>query len=117
MHPRYEIEREYSARVQGRLSPEVLEKLRLGVQLGDGPAAFSSIALEEGRQGTGSNHWYRVSLHEGRNREVRRLFEAVGGRVNQLVRLRYGPIELPGDLPAGRWLELPPGRVMELLKD
>jgi 23S rRNA pseudouridine2605 synthase len=117
MHPRYEIEREYSARVQGRLGPEVLEKLRVGVQLGDGLAAFSSIALEQGREGSGANHWYRVSLHEGRNREVRRLFEAVGGRVNQLIRLRYGPIELPRDLPAGRWQELAAGRVMELLKD
>ena len=56
-------------------------------------------------------------LPRGRNREVRRLFEAVGGRVNQLIRLRYGPVELPGDLPAGRWQELAAARVMELLKD
>ena len=120
MHPRYEIEREYEARVQGRLSPEVLEKLRTGVHLEDGPAAFSSIAparqKEGGREGSGSNHWYRVALREGRNREVRRLFEAVGARVNRLSRVRYGPVELPRDLLPGRWLELDSGRVRGLLE-
>lgn len=115
MHPRYEIEREYAARVQGRLGPDVLEKLRFGVQLEDGPAAFSSIQPMEEREGTSSNRWYRVSLREGRNREVRRLFEAVGARVGRLVRLRYGPIELPRDLPAGRWAEIDSGRVQGLL--
>jgi 23S rRNA pseudouridine2605 synthase len=106
MHPRYEIEREYVARVQGRLSPEVLEKLRKGVQLEDGVAAFVSIREREGREGTGSNHWYRVALREGRNREVRRLFEAVGARVNRLTRVRFGPLELPADLPPGSWREI-----------
>jgi 23S rRNA pseudouridine2605 synthase len=115
MHPRYEIEREYEARVQGRLSPDVLEKLRTGVQLEDGPASFSSIAPAREREGAGANHWYRVSLHEGRNREVRRLFEAVGARVNRLTRVRYGPVELPRDLLPGRWLELSSGRVPGLL--
>ena len=116
MHPRYEVEREYEARVQGRLSPDVLEKLRIGVQLEDGPASFSSIVPAREREGTGSNHWYRVSLREGRNREVRRLFEAVGARVNRLTRVRYGPVELPGDLLPGRWLELDSGRVKGLLE-
>ena len=120
MHPRYEVEREYEVRVQGRLSPDVLEKLRAGVQLEDGPAAFSSIVParrmgSNGREGTGANHWYRVSLHEGRNREVRRLFEAVGARVNRLTRVRYGGAELPRDLLPGRWLELDSGRVQGLL--
>jgi 23S rRNA pseudouridine2605 synthase len=115
MHPRYEVEREYEARVQGRLSPEVLEKLCAGVQLEDGPAAFSSIVPAREREGTGANHWYRVALHEGRNREVRRLFEAVGARVNRLSRVRYGPLELPRDLLPGQWLELDPGRVQGLL--
>lgn len=101
MHPRYEFEREYSVRVQG--SPD-LEKLRRGVQLEDGMAAFSSIREE--RQGSGTNRWYRVTLREGRNREVRRLFEAVGARVSRLVRVRYGPVELPSDLAPGSWREL-----------
>jgi 23S rRNA pseudouridine2605 synthase len=106
MHPRYEVEREYQARVQGRLAPEVLEKLRAGVQLEDGVGAFSSIEAEQGREGSGSNHWYRVTLREGRNREVRRLFEAVGARVNRLIRKRYGPLELPADLAPGNWREI-----------
>ena len=101
MHPRYELEREYSARVQG--TPD-LEKLRQGVDLEDGPAAFSSIRQE--REATGTNRWYRVKLREGRNREVRRLFEAVGARVNRLVRVRYGPVQLPADLAPGEWREL-----------
>jgi len=101
MHPRYELEREYSVRVQG--NPD-LEVLRRGVQLEDGIAAFASIRQE--KAGTGTNRWYRVALKEGRNREVRRLFEAVGARVNRLVRVRYGPVELPADLPPGRWREL-----------
>jgi 23S rRNA pseudouridine2605 synthase len=116
MHPRYEVEREYEARVQGRLAPNVLEKLRTGVQLEDGPASFSSIALAREKEGTGANNWYRVSLHEGRNREVRRLFEAVGARVNRLTRVRYGPVELPRDLLPGGWLELDSGRVQGLLE-
>jgi len=106
MHPRYEIEREYIARVHGRLAPAVLEKLRSGVQLEDGMAAFTSIRAAEGREATGSNAWYRVTLKEGRNREVRRLFEAVGAKVNRLMRLRYGPLRLPEDLPPGGWREI-----------
>jgi 23S rRNA pseudouridine2605 synthase len=101
MHPRYELEREYSVRVQG--NPD-LEALRRGVHLEDGVAAFTSIHQE--KAGTGTNRWYRVVLKEGRNREVRRLFEAVGARVNRLVRVRYGPVELPQDLAPGNWREL-----------
>lgn len=107
MHPRYQVEREYEARVQGRLRPEDLEKLGSGVDLGDGPAAFTRIRLADGRQGSGTNRWYRVALREGRNREVRRLFEAVGVRVSRLIRVRYGPVELPRDLPPGQWREMP----------
>lgn len=112
MHPRYELERVYEARVHGRLSPESLEKLRRGVQLADGVAAFTSLTPMGEAQGT--NRWYRVALKEGRNREVRRLFEAVGARVNRLVRVRYGPVELPRELKPGEWRELAPGRVKEL---
>jgi len=113
MHPRYEMERVYEARVQGRLSPEVLEKLRRGVHLEDGPAAFTSLTpLDD--QPTGTNRRYRVALREGRNREVRRLFEAVGARVNRLTRVRYGRVELPRDLKPGEWRELASARVKEL---
>jgi len=100
MHPRYEVEREYLARVQG---PVDIEKLRRGVDLEDGPAAFERI---EPLKGEGTNRWYRVALKEGRNREVRRMFEAVGGRVSRLRRVRYGPVELPANLAPGQWREL-----------
>jgi len=111
MHPRYGIEREYAARVQG---PVDLEKLRSGVMLEDGPAAFDRIEAADPRAASGTNRWYRVTLKEGRKREVRRLFEAVGARVSRLLRVRYGPIELPRDLQPGRWRELAPERVREL---
>ena len=102
MHPRYGVEREYLARVQGRVD---VEKLRGGVQLEDGEAAFERIeALDPRAQG--ANRWYRVTLSEGRKREVRRLFAAVGARVSRLRRIRYGPVEMPGDLPPGQWREL-----------
>lgn len=100
MHPRYEVEREYLARVQGTFDSETL---RRGVQLEDGPAAFEHIEFVRGE---GTNRWYRVTLKEGRNREVRRMFEAVGARVSRLQRIRYGPIELPQDLAPGEWREL-----------
>ncbi len=117
MHPRYKIEREYTARVQGRLGAEALERLKRGVRLEDGLAAFTSIEFMEISAGAeGANRWYRVALREGRKREVRRLFAAVGARVGRLIRVRYGPVELPRDLPAGRWLELDAGRVQRLLE-
>ena len=104
MHPRYEVEREYVARVQGILDEKTLERLRRGVALDDGPAAFDRIEASSGKGGT--NRWYRVTLREGRNREVRRLFGAVGARVSRLVRVRYGPVTLPDDLAPGRWREM-----------
>ena len=110
MHPRYEVEREYLARVQGTVD---LEKLRRGVPLDDGPASFDRIEPLE-RENAGANRWYRVSLKEGRNREVRRLFAAVGARVSRLRRVRYGPVELPRDLQPGEWRELAAPRVADL---
>jgi len=104
MHPRYELEREYAARIRGELRPDEKKQLLEGVELDGEPARFESI--DTYREGEGSNRWYRVVLKEGRNREVRRLFEALGHPVSRLVRLRYGPIELPADLAAGRWREL-----------
>ena len=113
MHPRYELEREYAVRVQG--TPD-LEKLRRGVTLEDGPAAFDRIEKESRRKSEGVNQWYRVVLREGRNREVRRLFEAVGTQVSRLIRVRYGAVELPADLDAGEWRELSPERVSGLFE-
>jgi 23S rRNA pseudouridine2605 synthase len=104
MHPRYEVEREYSARIRGTLTKEETHRLLTGVPLDGVPAAFDTIELD--RKGEGTNQWYRVVLREGRNREVRRLFEAVGHPVSRLIRVRYGPVELPRDLAPGRWREL-----------
>jgi 23S rRNA pseudouridine2605 synthase len=103
MHPRFGLEREYAVRVLGALSNEEKHKLLDGVQLDDGRAAFGSI--EEGG-GEGSNVWYRVTINEGRNREVRRLFETVGHAVSRLIRIRYGAMVLPRGLKRGGWMEL-----------
>jgi 23S rRNA pseudouridine2605 synthase len=90
--------------VRGELRPNEKKQLLEGIELDGEPARFESI--ETYREGEGSNRWYRVVLKEGRKREVRRLFEALGHPVSRLVRLRYGPIELPADLAPGRWREL-----------
>ncbi|MBC5766694.1 pseudouridine synthase [Ramlibacter albus] len=103
MHPRFGLEREYAVRVLGALSTEERQRLLDGVDLDDGKAAFSSI--EEGG-GEGSNVWYQVTISEGRNREVRRLFEAVGHAVSRLIRIRYGAMVLPRGLKRGAWMEL-----------
>lgn len=104
MHPRYEQEREYAIRVQGTLSEENKEKLLKGIQLEDGPAKFQSV---EEAGGTGFNRWYRVIIKEGRNREVRRMFQAVGLTVSRLIRIRYGEVRLPENLTRGKYLEIP----------
>jgi len=104
MHPRYGLEREYLARVRGELKPEERTRLLEGVLLDGILARFERI--ESDRESEGSNRWYLVVLQEGRNREVRRLFEALGHPVSRLSRVRYGPVELPRDLAAGQWREL-----------
>jgi 23S rRNA pseudouridine2605 synthase len=104
MHPRYQVEREYAARIRGELKPEEERRLLAGIPLDGEAARFERIAPH--RAGEGANRWYRVVLKEGRNREVRRLFEALGHPVSRLVRLRYGPLKLPSDLAPGRWREL-----------
>lgn len=103
MHPSREIEREYAVRVLGKISDDMLARLKQGVMLEDGPARFDSI-VDAG--GTGANHWYHVTLKEGRNREVRRLWDAVGVQVSRLMRIRFGSIQLPPHFHAGRSMEL-----------
>jgi 23S rRNA pseudouridine2605 synthase len=112
MHPRHRIEREYAVRLLGELSEEQMQALRTGVQLDDGPARLDSI-VDAG--GQGSNHWYNVVLSEGRNREVRRLFEAVNLMVSRLMRVRFGPIDLPSYLKRGQIRELDEAEIARLL--
>ncbi len=103
MHPRYEVEREYAVRVLGTLGEEQRQALLTGIQLEDGPAKVDK--LEDGG-GEGSNHWYHVVLKEGRNHEVRRLFEALGLTVSRLIRTRFGPVAMPSRVKRGQTLEL-----------
>jgi 23S rRNA pseudouridine2605 synthase len=104
MHPSSAIEREYLVRVMGRVDEPMLERLKDGVELDDGPARFSDI--QEGG-GDGINRFFYVVLMEGRNREVRRLWESQGTTVSRLKRVRYGEVFLPSKLKKGQWLELP----------
>jgi 23S rRNA pseudouridine2605 synthase len=113
MHPRSGIEREYAVRVLGAADDSVLAHLREGVELEDGPARFDAVADAGGQ---GANHWYHVTLREGRNREVRRLWAAVGLTVSRLHRVRYGPITLSRALRVGRWDELDPAHINLLLE-
>jgi 23S rRNA pseudouridine2605 synthase len=113
MHPRFRMLREYAVRVLGHLGPAGRRRLLDGIELEDGRAAFERIDAHGGD--TGANRWYSVALREGRNREVRRIFEALGLRVSRLMRTGFGPIELPRELKPGQWRELEPRRVRELL--
>ena len=105
MHPSSEIEREYLVRIRGRPPAAVLRRLRAGIELEDGPARFDHIeaAASSDPPAGGAHAWFRVVLHEGRNREVRRLWQAAGYEVSRLSRLRYGTVRLPPDLPPGQW--------------
>ena len=114
MHPRYNLVREYAVRVLGELTSEAQKRLLDGIELEDGPAQFASL-VDAG--GDGANHWYRVSLFEGRNREVRRMFEAVGVTVSRLMRVRYGPLVLPPNLRRGQVSELGEADVARLMTD
>lgn len=116
MHPSSGVEREYLVRVRGRPGPQVLRRLLDGVPLEDGPARFDRITAEAGDRRAGSHSTFRVVLHEGRNREVRRLWSAVGFEVSRLLRIRYGPIELPRNLRPGAVRRADPALLLELLE-
>ncbi|MEO8487332.1 MAG: pseudouridine synthase [Betaproteobacteria bacterium] len=115
MHPRYEVEREYAVRVLGRLTDEQIETLKRGVELEDGPAKCERVE-DAGGDEDASNHWYKVVVNEGRNREVRRLFEALGLTVSRLIRVRYGRVAMPPPLKRGEVMELEAQEVNALLR-
>lgn len=112
-HPRFEVEREYAVRVFGELTDEQKKALTTGVQLEDGPARFD-VLVDQG--GEGLNHWYKVILKEGRNREVRRMFEHFGLTVSRLMRVRFGPLGLPPRLKRGTWAELDDDQVLAIMR-
>ncbi|OGT21427.1 MAG: hypothetical protein A2V90_02870 [Gammaproteobacteria bacterium RBG_16_57_12] len=112
MHPSVEIEREYAVRVMGKAEKDILDNLRQGVMLEDGEARFDQI-IDGGGQGI--NHWYHVILREGRNREVRRLWESQGVAVSRLMRVRFGNILLPRSVRPGEWEELSDAQMRDLL--
>ncbi|WP_114636685.1 pseudouridine synthase [Polynucleobacter necessarius] len=113
MHPRYGVEREYAVRILGELSQENTSQLKSGITLDDGQAKFLRLAMGGG---DGANRWYHVALTEGRNREVRRMFEAVGHTVSRLIRTRYGIFLLPPRLRRGKWEEVEAGGIYNLMK-
>jgi len=113
MHPKYGLEREYAVRVRGEVSPEILKILQKGVQLEDGMAQFKKIDFKGGE---GTNTWYHVTLTEGRNREVRRLWQSQGVEVSRLIRIRYGQVTMPRSLARGSHKELTAKEVYTLMK-
>jgi 23S rRNA pseudouridine2605 synthase len=112
MHPRYEVEREYAVRTLGTLTPEQQQQLISGIELEDGPAKVESLADGGGE---GANHWVHVVVKEGRNREVRRHFEALGLTVSRLIRTRYGSVAMPSRVKRNQTLELTPDEVQAVL--
>lgn len=117
MHPSHEVEREYAVRVFGEVDHAMLNRLRNGIELEDGKAKFTSIHRRNSEADSDSlNNWFNVSLSEGRNREVRRLWESQDVQVSRLIRVRYGSLELQKRLPQGGWIELPLQQVNQLRK-
>ena len=116
MHPSYEVEREYSVRVFGEVTDEILKQLKKGVKLEDGWAKFDRIVKLPLQEDSAVNQWYQVTLKEGRNREVRRIWEAAGVQVSRLIRTRYGLFQLPRSLRQGKTEALTWRQVNQLLK-
>ncbi|MDQ5884341.1 MAG: rRNA synthase [Pseudomonadota bacterium] len=114
MHPKYEYQREYAVRVFGQVTPEMLKALKAGVELDDGMAKFNDISVSGGDN---SNAWYHVTLSEGRHRVVRRLWQSQGVEVSRLIRIKYGPIQLPRWLNRGQFVEMTPQDVDALIAD
>ncbi len=114
MHPKYRIPREYAVRVLGKVSEGQINNMLQGVELKDGTAKFETI---QDAGGKGSNHWYHVSLREGRNREIRRIWESQGVMVSRLIRIRFGSLRLDKDMRAGAYRELSPGELNRLLNE
>jgi len=113
MHPRFEVEREYAVRVQGEMSPEQMKQMtNQGLELEDGVVKFDKLSDEGGE---GFNHWYRIVIKEGRNREVRRTFEALGLPVSRLMRVRFGIVNLPPRIKRGMMAELGEGEVRAIM--
>lgn len=114
MHPRFEVEREYAVRVQGEMTPEQMKQMtRQGVELEDGVVKFDALSDEGGE---GFNHWYRIVIKEGRNREVRRTFEALGLTVSRLIRVRFGIVNLPPRIKRGMMAELGEDQVRAVME-
>lgn len=113
MHPKFQCEREYAVRVSGDVKDEHVKMLQTGVQLEDGMAKFNQVLY---RGGEGRNAWYHVTLSEGRNREVRRLWQSQGFEVSRLIRIRFGSLTLPRFLSRAQWIELTPNQVEDVLK-
>lgn len=114
MHPRFEVEREYAVRVQGEMSPDQMKRMTgEGIGLEDGVVKFDQLSVEGGE---GFNHWYRLVIREGRNREVRRTFEALGLPVSRLMRVRFGIVNLPPRIKRGMMVELGEGEVRKVLE-
>jgi len=117
MHPSYEVEREYTVRVFGEVSDEALKQVVKGVQLDDGPASFNKVTkMQTSVEGESINKWYKVTIKEGRYREVRRIWEAVGVKVSRLHRVRYGQFTIPRSLRKGKTEELTWKQINQLLK-
>lgn len=113
LHPSYQVERQYAVRVLGKVDESIIQRLKTGIELDDGFAMFTDI---QDAGGTGANHWYHVTLKEGRNREARRLWESQGVTVSRLIRIRFAQIQLPRMLRPGKWQEMEKENVNLLAK-